>query len=464
MSIDRRDFLKSLGGAGALVLANPTLGRAGLLGGPPAVAASRTSKLAGSGSTFLLHADMHNHTLLSDGNGKAEDAFASMRSAGLDVAAVTDHTTVSKGLSVSVCGGDTPCSDLGGLNDATWEQWKSLADGANVDGAFTAIRGFEWSSPTMGHVNVWFSDQYTDPLHDAGGTTGEGAVPFMSSNGFPPAEYAEAYENILRQSPSSGASMALFYEWLSADPSRPQRHGGADAICGFNHPGREVGRFGYFDPRWRDIFGIGERVVSLELFNRGQDYLFEGTDQGQPSPLTDCLDKGWKVGLLGVTDEHGQNWGYPDGKGRTGLWVDAHTRAGVREAMLARRFFATNQKGLRLDATLNGVRMGGTVSGVGPTATISLDIDRGPAWSGRPLRAQVLASGYPMPTVLSDTAFVVPGPSDPPVTLVTPVDADDLWVVLRITDPAQGLDDRATGVYRTFGKAIAYASPFYLNR
>jgi hypothetical protein len=463
MTMDRRDFLKGAG-AGALLLANPSLVRASLLGGPTSTAAERESKLFADGK-FLVHADMHNHTLLSDGAGNPTLTFASMRAAGLDVAAVTDHTTVSKGLPVSVCGGDTPCSDLGGLNDLTWEQWRALADAANVPGLFTAIRGFEWSSPSMGHVNVWFSETYTDPLHDAGGTTGEGGATFTNDEGnFPSDAQAAQYDSLMRQVPTSGASMALFYEWLAADPSRPIRNGGADAICGFNHPGREVGRFGYFDPRWRDAFGISNRVVSLELFNRGADYLFQGTDNGQPSPLSDCLDKGWKVGILGVTDEHGTDWGVPDGKGRTGMWVAENTREAVREAMLARRFFATNLKGLRLDATLDSVRMGQTLPGVGATATVTLDIDRGPGWVGRPLHAQVLASGYPMPTVLTDHMFTVPGPSDPPVTFTTPVDADDRWVVVRISDPAGLPDGRADASYRSFGKGIAYASPFFITR
>lgn len=461
--MDRRTFLKGAG-AGAMLLAHPSLVRGAVLGGPAQTAAARTSKLFADGRT-LVHADLHNHTLLSDGDGDPAATFASMRAAGIDVAAVTDHTTVSKGLPVAACAGDTPCSSVGGLHDESWERWRELADGANDPGVFTAIRGFEWSSPTMGHVNVWFSESYTDPLHDAGGTTGEGATTFTRDQAnVPSPELAAAYDQALRAAPTSGASMALFYEWLAADASRPVRGGGADALCGFNHPGREVGRFGYFDPRLRDVFGIGDRVVSIELFNRGEDYLFEGTDLGQPSPLVDCLDKGWKVGILGVTDEHGTNWGFPNGKGRAGLWVADNTRAAVREAMLARRFFATNQKGLRLDATLDGVRMGQTLPTIGATAQVTLDIDLGPVNTGRALRAQVLASGYPMPYVLADVEFTVPGENDPPVSFPTPIGGDDRWVVLRISDPAQGADGRADATYRSFGKGIAYASPFFIAR
>src|SRR5690606_10852467 len=54
--------------------------------------ASRRSGL--TQGTTLVHADMHNHTAMSDGDGDPELAFASLRDAGLDVAALTDHATL----------------------------------------------------------------------------------------------------------------------------------------------------------------------------------------------------------------------------------------------------------------------------------------------------------------------------------------------------------------------------------
>ena len=39
----------------------------------------------------LVVADLHNHSLNSDGRGDPERAFELMRAAGLDVAALTDH-------------------------------------------------------------------------------------------------------------------------------------------------------------------------------------------------------------------------------------------------------------------------------------------------------------------------------------------------------------------------------------
>jgi hypothetical protein len=235
--------------------------------------------------------------------------------------------------------------------------------------------------------------------------------------------------------------------------------GGRDALAGFNHPGREVGRFGYFTYDER----VADRLVSMEIFNRGEDYLYEGTDQSSISPLTDCLDKGWRVGLAGVTDEHGTDWGYPDGKGRTGLYVKELTRAGVREAMEARRFFSTRLRGLRVGATANGVAMGSVLGHRSGIVRFVLDIDRGAAGAGMPLSVQVLMTGTPLPKVVH-TQELEMGRGPGLVSFDVPIDVEDgRWVVLRISDPSGEPDDRAPEAYRAFGNALAYASPFYLD-
>ncbi|MGH2806090.1 MAG: DUF3604 domain-containing protein [Actinomycetota bacterium] len=457
MAIDRREFIKAGAAAGALLVARP-LGALGAPLGPEPFATPRTSRLFPD--LWLAHADLHNHTLQSDGAGDPAAAFASMRSAGLDIAALTDHTTL--GLTdppgLSSC---SECAALLGVDETEWQRTRELADAAQEDGAFTAIRGFEWSSPSMGHVNVWFSERWVDPLHTAGGTSGEGAGQFMhgESDGRFPQEFSLALDTVVRTLPTTGSSMSLFYRWLDSDPHDPVFPGGLDGIAGFNHPGREVGRFGYFkfEPRLRD------RLVSVEVFNRREDYIFEGTDEGAQSPINECLNAGWRVGLLGVTDEHGTDWGYPDGKGRTGLWVKSLDRAGVREAMEARRFFSTRLRGLRVDASANGVQMGGTLAhGSGPVE-FKIDIDRGKEWWDRPLNVQVLQSGSMMPTVV-DSVDIRVAPGNAPVSSFgTNIDATNgEWVVLRISDPSEPADGRAVGEWASFGNAIAYASPFFL--
>lgn len=390
----------------------------------PAAGAARTSRI--TRGTTLVHADMHNHTLMSDGDGDPADAFASMRDAGLDVAALTDHSTASDTLLGDALDGLVPpgYTQFSGLSRRDWARTGRLADAADDPGSFTAIRGFEWSDPLLGHMNVWFSAEYTDILE--------------------------------------ATSMRTFYSWLRRDPDGwiGLFDGGADGIAGFNHPGREVLRFADFayDRRLRD------RMVSMEIFNRRDDYLFEGWDSGMSSPLVACLAKGWRTGLTGVTDEHGTEWGRPEGKGRTGMWVTEHSRRGVRAAMEARRFFATRSSGVRLDATMTiggrEYRMGGVAPTSGGTATFAVDFAGGGGWTGRRLDVQVLRPGDRAPEVVEVRGFTVGGV----VRFDVPLHRDEgSWVVLRISDPAEANATPGPDGHACNDLGVAYTSPWWLD-
>ncbi|MBX7266632.1 CehA/McbA family metallohydrolase [Micromonospora sp. Llam7] len=391
----RRALLAGAGGA-LMLAALPTSARAAstaMADAPTAAAgAGRTSMI--TQGTMLVHADMHNHTVMSDGDGSAAAAFASMREAGLDVAALTDHATIFS---------------IEGLSSSEWRTTGDLANAANDPGRFTAIRGFEWSHPLQGHINVWNSSDFADLLR--------------------------------------AGSPGSLYRWLTGRPG---------SLASFNHPGREVGRFNNFsfNASARDQF------VGLEMFNRTDDYLFEGWSSGLTSPLVACLNAGWRPGLTGVTDEHGTTWGFHEGKGRSGLWVTENTRAAVFEAMAARRSFATRVSGLRVDATANGVRMGGVLDVTSGDVRFLLDLDRGPAWDGKPLRVQVLRPGTSAPTVV-DVIDTVNGQV---TDFTVPLDvADGDWVVLRISDPSlpNGSPGPAGHPCNDFG--VAYTSPWWLR-
>jgi hypothetical protein len=367
----------------------------------------------------LVHADLHNHTRLSDGQGDPARAFDAMREAGLDVAALTDHSRWA-----SMFLGLVGAPGWTGIDERAWRRTAELADAADRDGEFVAIRGFEWSHAAFGHMNVWGSERFTDPLR---------TVP----------------------------TMGRFWRWLESR--------GGDGLVSFNHPGTGRLRFGGF--RYRR--SLAERLVALEMFNKTEDYLFEGTDRGLLSPLVQCLDAGWRVGLLGVTDEHGPDWGTPEGKGRAGLYVDECSRPAVREALLARRFFASRIKGLRVDAALSSTtggsseraRMGTTLAHDGGRALVELDLDRGEPWWGRTLSVQVLRPGRPMPALAATVEVQLPRPDEPVTAFEVELDpADGDWVVLRVSDPSQAADPRATGRFADVGRGIAYTSPIWLRR
>jgi hypothetical protein len=388
------------------------------LAAPDAWGTSRASRLFPG--CWLAHADLHNHTRLSDGAGDPALAFGSMREAGLDVAALTDHSRwASAFLDLRKAPGWT------GIDARGWRQTIALAEAANADGEFVALHGFEWSHAAYGHMNVWNSRGFTDPLRTA-------------------------------------PTMGRFWRWLE--------HSGTDGLAGFNHPGTGRLRFAGFGYRP----AMAQRLVSLELFNKLDEYLFKDTDRGGRSPLCQCLDAGWRVGLLGVTDEHGPDWGHPEGKGRAGLWLRELTRAGVLEALAARRFFASRVKGLRLDAALTSLagaggpparaRMGTAVAHPGGPVRVEVDLSRGPTWEGRRLSLQVLRPGGRLPVLAAAIEVVLGGPADPVCSFELDLDpADGDWVVLRVTDPAEPSDPRAPADWARLGRGIAYASPFWLD-
>jgi hypothetical protein len=391
--VGRRSLLAAVGGGLLMLAAAPGTAEARrtTAAGATRTGAARASSI--TQGTRLVHADLHNHTVLSDGDGDPELAFGSMRAAGLDVAAITDHTTLFA---------------IEGLSRREWDRVGALANAADDPGNYTAIRGFEWSHPLLGHVNVWFTPNFTD----------------------------------LGQS----SSMGRLYSWIT----------GSGGVAGFNHPGREILRFEDFALNAAAV----TPMVSMEIFNRGDDYLFDGWSSGQTSPLNRCLNAGWRTGLTGVSDEHGTDWGFPEGKGRTGVWVTENTRAQVQAAMRSRCFFATRVSGLRLDATANDVRMGGTIPIAAGDVRFRVDLDRGPEWIGKPLRIQVLRPGSAAPTVpeVIDTQAGVVTEFTVPLNV-----ANGPWVVLRISDPTLANASPGPAGHPCNDWGVAYSSPWWLT-
>ncbi|WP_336923677.1 CehA/McbA family metallohydrolase [Aquipuribacter sp. SD81] len=417
------------GRAGALLLRPHSRGE------EPRPGPSRTSGLAATrhadlvAGTQVLHADLHNHSDLSDGAGHADDAFACMRASGLDAAALTDHAGFADPDALERVREVVPWAGMPvkTIEQADFLRATEIAERFDDPGGFTAVRGFEWTTPHLGHVNVWFSEEWLPPDDRLG--------------------------------------VAGLHEWLVASRS------GDDALFGYNHPGREPLRFDAFrhEPR------LTERMVSLEVFNRDDDYLFEGYRLGQASPLLECLDAGWRPGLLGVSDEHGRRWGFEPGRGRSGLWVRSWDRAGVREALLARRFFATREPGLRLDCVVEAgdgsapgagaVRMGGALDVPGGTTslTVSVDVETGPEHTGRELEVQVLTRGLTVPTVLAVAPARSGQVAEVAVDLQGGWDAEEVpWLVVRVADPTlRNLQPGPSG-HPSNNRALAYASPVRL--
>jgi hypothetical protein len=466
-ALERRTVLKAAALAGGFAAMNANLAASALGGLPGTTGASRRSRLDRSNSLHLVHTDLHNHSIMGgDADGEPRDALRQLRKAGLDVACMTEHAVSGKGWAQDVCGHwqNGGCRYITGIDGPDWETMAKIADAAYEPGRFVSFRGFEYSTPTVGHINVWFGEDFTDPLH-------EGALLTAS-------ELAEAYRvfpplaalNGLFDALPDTASILPFYEWLTSRPGTGIEGGGADAICSFNHPGY-FGNFEsyiYHAKAAKQFFLI--EAFNAITFNGGEshdatDYFWYGRDKRLPQPFNACLNAGWNVGFSGVSDEHSGTFGQT-GKGRGGLYVHHLTRKGVRRAIMTRRSFGTREAGLRLDATANHIPMGSHVHHPHPhkPVKVRLDIARGPRWEGRKLFVQVIGPGKHDPTLLDVFPIHVPRPDQPVISFDVKPKGD--WMFLRITDPKRKCDPLGVKPFEdsTYGGAVAYASPWFLRK
>jgi len=457
--VDRRDFLKALGGMAGGLVAYQALGPRALgatLGGlTGSSGALRTSKLGGD--LFVVHSDLHNHSLISgDAQGTPEgpsSALEQIKAGGIDVACMTEHAVSGKDHGQYTCptwqeGG---CRFPEGINANDWAAMARIADEAYDPGTFVSFRGFEYSTPTVGHINVWFGSEFTDPAHEFALATPR-AVSEMWRVIPPTKPVADQFEN----APDT-AQIKPFYDWLSSAPGTFPLGGGNDAIAGFNHPG-------YFGNFQDFVFHAqASRYMKLiEAFNpinSDADYFWYNADRGVPNPFNACFNAGWRVGFTGVSDEHSGVYAQV-GKGRGGLWVSELTREGVRKAIESKRTFATLEPALRLDATANGVPMGSSMPmPLGPL-TIQLDIARDAAWVGKPLTIEVVGPGGNEPTLLDLQQITVPADDQPPVSFT--VQPKGGWLFLRIVDPERPNHALAKAPFNN-GGAFAYASPWFFD-
>jgi hypothetical protein len=188
---------------------------------------------------------------------------------------------------------------------------------AATTASFTAFRGFEWTSDRFGHINVYFSRDYTNAKIDGG--------------------YVD---------------MSTFYGWLER----------SDGIATFNHPGDK--KLSTSDPayNWDDFSYVpaaDRQMVGIEVYNSAKDY---------GSWYPHALDKGWHVGAVGAEDlghNHGDDWGGP-GQAKTVILADDRSPAALKAAMQARRFYAVAGPQYRLSFTVDGAPMGSRLAASGP--------------------------------------------------------------------------------------------------
>lgn len=270
---------------------------------------------------------LHSHTQYSDGAGSLESALAYIKalpdSANVDFVAFTDHSNYfDKSGAANPEGALYDMSQATEYSQETWKSYKDAVAAFNMEnaGSMVAIAGFEmtWSGGP-GHINTF-------------NTPG-----IVSRN------------NTTLNNKTKDAGLQAYYKLLSQTE-------GVDSISQFNHPGTTFGNFidfGYWDAV------VDTRMYMVEVGN-GEGQIGAGGYYPSYEQYIMALDKGWHVAPTNNQDNHKGKWGNAN-DARDVILTDDFTEDGIYAALRARRMYATEDKNLELDYTVNGNMMGSII-------------------------------------------------------------------------------------------------------
>lgn len=271
---------------------------------------------------------LHSHTQYSDGAGSLESALAYVKdlpeSANVDFVAFTDHSNYFD--SKNNPNVEAALYDTSLVKDSdpshSWATYKNTVAAFNAAnaGKKVAIAGFEmtWSGGP-GHINTF-------------NTPG-----IVSRN------------NTTLNNKTKDAGLQAYYKLLSQTE-------GIDSISQFNHPGTTFGNFidfGYWDAV------VDTRMYMVEVGN-GEGQIGAGGYYPSYEQYIMALDKGWHVAPTNNQDNHKGKWGNAN-DARDVILTDDFTEDGIYAALRARRMYATEDKNLDLDYTVNGNMMGSII-------------------------------------------------------------------------------------------------------
>ena len=271
---------------------------------------------------------LHSHTQYSDGAGSLESALAYVKAlpdnANVDFVAFTDHSNYFD--SKNNPNVEAALYDTSLVKDSdpshSWATYKNTVAAFNAAnaGKMVAIAGFEmtWSGGP-GHINTF-------------NTPG-----IVSRN------------NTTLNNKTKDAGLQAYYKLLSKTE-------GIDSISQFNHPGTTFGNFidfGYWDAV------VDTRMYMVEVGN-GEGQIGAGGYYPSYEQYIMALDKGWHVAPTNNQDNHKGRWGNAN-DARDVILTDDFTEDGIYAALRARRMYATEDKNLDLDYTVNGNMMGSII-------------------------------------------------------------------------------------------------------
>jgi len=287
----------------------------------------------------LYVGDLHSHCDVGYGYGSVEDAYANARLQ-LDFASVTAHASWP-----DMPRGDPALTGTVEYHAHGFERaarlWPHLCEVTNASdqpGRFVAFPSFEWHSLRYGDHNVYLKDGRGDILRPA---------------------TLEAMRASLRALRGRGIDTLLIPHHIGYLP-------------------------GYRGISWEDFSEEFSPVVEMMSMHgqAGDDdapypYLHTMGPRSGRSTVRRGLALGKTFGLIGSTDHHAAHPG-SYGRGRAAVWAAELTRAGLWEALLARRVYALTGDRIVLRVAVNGAPMG-AVAPVAADRTIEVAVVGGAA-------------------------------------------------------------------------------------
>ena len=290
----------------------------------------------------LYFGQLHSHTQYSDGSGSLDSALEYIKNISeqdnVQFVAFTDHSNYFDSKNNPNVEGALYDTSLVKDSDAN-HSWKTYKDTvaqfnkANA-GSMVALGGFEmmWSGGP-GHINTF-------------NTPG-----IVSRN------------NSTLNNKTSDAGMKAYYALLSQAE-------GVDSISQFNHPGTTFGTFSDF-AYWDAV--IDTRMYLVEVGN-GEGQIGAGGYYPSYEQYIVALDKGWHVAPSNNQDNHKGKWGNANAA-RDVILTDDFSEQGLYNAIRARRVYATEDKNLEINYTVNGQMLGSIISEVPEKLNIAVSVN-----------------------------------------------------------------------------------------
>ena len=290
----------------------------------------------------LYFGQLHSHTQYSDGAGSLDSALQYIKNISeqdnVQFVAFTDHSNYFDSKNNPNVEGALYDASLVKDSDAnhSWKTYKDTVAAFNEKnaGSMVALGGFEmtWSGGP-GHINTF-------------NTPG-----IVSRN------------NSTLNSKTADAGMKAYYALLSQKE-------GIDTISQFNHPGTTFGTFSDF-AYWDAV--IDTRMYLVEVGN-GEGQIGAGGYYPSYEQYIVALDKGWHVAPSNNQDNHKGKWGNANAA-RDVILTDDFSEQGLYNAIRARRVYATEDKNLEINYTVNGQMLGSIISEVPEKLNIAVSVN-----------------------------------------------------------------------------------------